>query len=138
MVIFLSNSKPNTFLVIISNRTLFHNKDSDIFEIFHGSAKVLVDVSVKEVRKESGLSLERSLEVSGNRKWTFLATLKKFKKSKDRPSITKSVEEPSNGKKKTFVAIIGKSEENKGEQDISKSIKKLGGKKTICVMVLAK
>ena len=138
MEIFFSDSKPNIFFIIFSNTILFYHKDSDIFEIFYSSVKVLVDVSVKEIREESGLSLERSLEVPGNKKCTFLAILEKSKKSKDRPSITKSVKKPSNGKEKSSVAIMGKFKEDKSELDISKSMKKPGGKKRIYVIVLAK
>lgn len=68
-----SDSKPNIFLAISSNRALFFDRDFDVVKVLYGNTRVLVDVSVKKVKQKDGLNAARSIKESGSRKKTFVA-----------------------------------------------------------------
>lgn len=103
---FSSNSKPNTFLAISSNRALSFNTDFNIVKVLCSGSEVLVNASVKEVRREGRLNVAKSMKKLGGKRKTSVAALGKSEESKSGPDIARSVEEPGGGRQEIFIAAL--------------------------------
>lgn len=82
------------------------SRDFDILEVFCGGAKVLVDASVKEIRRKNGSIVAKSMKKFGSKEETFIAVFGKFEENKSGLGGAKSVKKSSGGGRETFVAVL--------------------------------